>query len=236
MKKLILPFIFFLSFGINVNAQCVADAGPDDVVCGMNYNMQGVLPPGYSGTWTSPNPYVMISMNYSPTTLVYTYQYGTIQLIWTIADSTCTDADTVNITFIQMPYPNAGADASACGNFVTLSAGNDTSMLGYWTGPAGTVFTPDNTTHYCNATILPLNTQQNLSFWWHQYNAYCIDSDEVIITFQPYANSNQVSAGFDGYTCDSVFQLHGIVQGINGSGQWSTNNMNDVIITNALDA
>ncbi|MBI5219436.1 MAG: choice-of-anchor L domain-containing protein [Bacteroidia bacterium] len=211
-------------------------AGIDELICGTSYTLQGNLPGGMTGTWTCTSPGVNFSNIHAANSSVTVPVPGEYQFVWTLDNTVCSAEDAVTINFFAIPNPNAGPDATVCGNTVNLTGTpNGTTFLGQWTGPNGTLYTPNDTTPNVTAMILPFTVQQNITFQWHQSNEHCSDSDAVVITFNPYAGPGQVSAGFHGYTCDSTIQLHGIIQGVVGTGQWSTT-FSNVIIADNLDA
>lgn len=203
-----------------------ANAGTDNQVCGSVYTLNaGTLFPGMTGLWSCDNPLVSINTPSNPVTTVDVsgVGYNTYNFNWTINNEICTDNDDVRITFLENPHPEAGPDQTVCGNVVQLSGTpSDTIMSGYWTGPTNTLYNPSNNQSNVTANIPPFYTTQTATFWWHQNNGFCTDSDQVSITFTPYAGPNQVSAGYNLYTCDSIIQLHGIIQGITGTGSWSS--------------
>ncbi len=177
----------------------VAVAGPDDSICGLNYTMNAVPSIG-SGLWSMQNGPGTLNFTSpgSVTTSLTASQYGTYDLIWqeTYGPS-CTDKDTVKITFVQQPVANAGTDDSLCGLITTITA-LPSAGAGLWTqiaGPAtATITNPNN-----SSTNISTGVYGMYSFQWYENNGSgCTDADTVNISFDVVPVSGFIPADTSG--------------------------------------
>lgn len=102
-----------------------ADAGTDDQVCSLTYNLSAAASFG-TGTWTGPGGASFSNAN-SPTSSVTVNTAGSYTFTWTEDNGGgCTDADDVTIQFSDVQYTETVNDPT-CGNAdgdITLSASN----------------------------------------------------------------------------------------------------------------
>ncbi|MCX7954745.1 MAG: choice-of-anchor L domain-containing protein, partial [Bacteroidales bacterium] len=167
----------------------VPNAGPDASICGLSYTMQASLSiPTATGQWSGTG----IVNPSSPTTQVNVPTYGSYTYVWTETNSGCSAKDTVIITFLTVPQPNAGNDTIACGVKGVLSA---TSVFpGYWTGPNNVIYVNGHDTTY-TPIIIPNypGSSYQAQFVWHAHNNACWGTDTVVITFirPPHAEAGQ---------------------------------------------
>lgn len=169
---------------ITVSPVPVANAGVNDSICGNTY-LLNAIPSFGAGLWSFINgPGTLNFANPSNfNSNVTASQYGTYNLCWqeTFGPS-CTDKDTVQVTFIEQPNSNAGTDDTLCGVITTLNAipsvGN-----GIWTQISGSGVT--NFTNSSNAvTDISVNTFGLYSYSWSENNSFgCSDADTVNISF-----------------------------------------------------
>src|SRR5258705_6481162 len=135
---------------INVNTATVANAGPDQTVCGaaaISLNANIVTGGNWTGGAGTFNP------NRNTANATYTPVAGeigtTITLTWNVPDpdgaGPCTSAtDQMNITINNSTVASAGPDQTTCGaSSITLAANATTGAN--WTGGAGS-FNPDRNT------------------------------------------------------------------------------------------
>ena len=169
---------------VTVSAVPVANAGPDDSICGTFYSLHAVPSIG-TGLWSILNGPGTLSFSTpgSATSNVTASLFGTYHLIWqeTFGPS-CIDKDTVQITFIQQPVSNAGVDDSLCGLSTTLVA-IPSAGTGQWTQIAGpgtsTLANPTNPTTAISSSVYGMYT-----FQWYENNTFgCEDADTVNISF-----------------------------------------------------
>jgi len=205
-----------------------ANAGPDQIICG-NQTTLAATPSVGNGQWVVP-PFIAVVPSTSPTATATTVPYGTYDFIWIENNQGCNDTDIVKITYNEVPSPNAGPNQTVCGNTVNLTGTpNGSVFTGHWVGSNGTLYQPNDTSNVVTATILPVTTQIDVSFWWYQSNAICSDSDEVVITFEPFAGPGQVVAGFDTAVCDTFAVLNGTNYLSGTTTTWSTLASNVII-------
>jgi hypothetical protein len=156
----------------------VPNAGPDASICGLQYTMQASLSTQGTGTWSGTG----IASPSNPNSNVVVPTYGPYTYVWTENNQGCIGRDTVIVTFLVVPTPNAGADTTACGKTVTLVA--DSTYPGYWSGPQGVIYV-NGITSPTTQIIVPNYTGNSYqaTFTWTQTNGPCTASDNVTITF-----------------------------------------------------
>jgi gliding motility-associated-like protein len=97
---------------ISIQAPIHADAGPDQAICGLTSAMQA-SPGSGQGTWITPAGITLVGLANDPLAGMNATSHGTYVLIWQVVQGTCTDMDTVHITFIDPLsdlWVNAGPD------------------------------------------------------------------------------------------------------------------------------
>ncbi|MCB0795271.1 MAG: gliding motility-associated C-terminal domain-containing protein, partial [Flavobacteriales bacterium] len=97
---------------IQVVSGPVADAGPDEVVCGTSHTLAALLSNAV-GSWTGPVGASFIPSVNDPNALITVPAPGSYSLIWTVGDGQCSASDTVLVTFLDPETPiwaDAGAD------------------------------------------------------------------------------------------------------------------------------
>ncbi|GEM_PF-1574348 len=156
------------------------NAGPDDAICGLTYNLSGFTI--YPGTW------LVVSAPSGAATAVFANpaniqtgvtvsETGVYIFAWTPVDDPCMTQDLVQITFTDNPNANAGPDAAACGNTFTLAA----SGTGLWSyaGSGAVAFDNPNSP---TTQVLVSNTGV-YDFTWTTGSGTCTASDVVTVTF-----------------------------------------------------
>lgn len=87
------------------------------------------------------------------------------------------------VVWLPYPVPNAGIDASICGETIALQA-DSSGYVGVWTNVLGpgmaNFFTPSDPSSGVNVT-----DNGTYVFQWTEMNGACIASDQVIIDFNP---------------------------------------------------
>ena len=206
---------------VNVNffQQPNANAGLDDNICGLSYNLNANPSVGI-GTWSGPFGAIFTNIN-DPNTSVTVNNYGTHNFVWEEDNDGssyhCVDVDTVEIIFTQSPIANAGLDENICGLSYNLNA-NPSVGTGTWSGPIGAVFSNINDPN----TSVTVNSYGNYNFTWTEDNNYnCTDTDDVEIIFYETPNPN---AGLTQTVCGLNVILN--AQQPIGNGSWSGNNVN----------
>ena len=167
---------------VNVTQTPVANAGPDNAVCTLNYQLQAVPSVGI-GTWTGTGPGTVSFNNAnSPSAIATVSGNGLYTFTWTEDNGNgCISSDDVSINFTQMPVANAGPDISVCQLSSTL-AGIPSVGNGTWTqtsGPGTITFAfPTLAT-----TTITGSLQGTYSLQWTEDNGNgCISSDNMILT------------------------------------------------------
>ncbi len=240
MKKLFITSLLSLLISINIFAQCMPDAGPDDSACGYGqYTFNGTLGDVNSTcTWTTNCPSYNFANPNDPNTDVIVPWNGTWEFYLTENNSIipCSETDTVIISFLDLPNIDAGIDQTVCGNWFQLNATSD-GYTGQWVGVSGALwatspnlidtnylqqFEPNTWVYYptLNSTILPA---------WLECNVICCSIDSVSVSLEENMyvygnvlyNANPLNTGdaeIELYnTATSIYELSDI-SSINGSG------------------
>ena len=203
---------------ISFYQQPAANAGMTDSVCGTAYALNATrsLPIGVgSGLWTSTNPSASFSDASNPNTTVTVAGFGTSNFIWTESNGPCSDDDTVAITFVQQPSPNAGTDQTVCSNVATLTATPSVGN-GSWTAsnPAITFTAPNSPVTDADASAAGYGVYE---LYFTEINSPCAVTDTVIVEFleQPIS-----FAGNDTNICGNSFTAQALSSA--GTGTWSS--------------
>ncbi|WPZ10885.1 Ig-like domain-containing protein [Roseivirga spongicola] len=205
---------------VTLSDDVTANAGSDQNVCGTNTFLGASYSTGNTGSWsilsgaggsiTSPSsPFSSFS---GVVGTVYTLQ-------WTETNGSCSDNDTVKITFFDNPTPaNAGLDKDICGP-TALSANTASGFreTGTWSvvAGAGGSFSDAN-----SPTATFTGTEGvNYTLRWTISNGVCpISSDDVVITVE--VNDVEADAGSDQNVCGTQTFL-GAVYSTGSTGSWS---------------
>lgn len=136
---------------IAVYSAPVADAGPDEEVCGLEYELQAGMNVG-TGTWTFPAAVADVSDNTNPNKRVTVTEEGSHTFVWTVVNGPCpADNDEVIITFWNevsaVTFPGDTV-LEPYANEVELTADVEDPEIGtyLWSAEPGSpiVFSPDN--------------------------------------------------------------------------------------------
>lgn len=215
----------------------VANAGPDQDLCGTIVSMAANLPVTGTGAWSQvsgPNTATITALT-NPTTTMTGLIPGTYIFRWTISNGPCTSSDDVTVLILPGPTSaNAGTDQSLClATSANLTANVPAIGTGMWTqvgGPVVTITTPNNNTSTVNGL-----TPGTYTFRWTISYSNCPPSsdDVTIIVFD---NPSQAQAGIDQEICNSSTQLAATLPAI-GTGQWTlVSGPNTPLITNPASA
>ena len=136
--------ISFDNISANFAEQPVANAGADNAVCLLSYNLQAV-PSAGTGTWTVSGAGSAYFQNlHSPITSVDVNLTGIYNFIWTEDNGLgCIDRDTVQIQLTQIPTSTFTATTIPCfGDYSTLTYfGNGSPQCTYtWNFAAGNAY------------------------------------------------------------------------------------------------
>jgi gliding motility-associated-like protein len=178
-----------------------ADPGEGGNNCGLTFIL-GANPSHGTGMWTitnGPGNAVFSPGASSPDAEVTVDAYGTYEFTWTETNGTCTDAESINVVFIEIPATNAGDDGEACKLDYDLHAVPGTGTgTGTWTvvtGPGSAVFTTPETEPDVNVSV---DTYGAYYFRWTEVNAVCQSSDIVEVVFRKIPD---IYAGRDTVIC-----------------------------------
>ena len=190
------------------------NAGPDDAICGLTYNMAAIASVG-TGTWslsTGPGTASFSSVNSASSSVTVT-AYGTYTFNWNESANGCTADDQVQIIFWEVPTPNAGLDDAICGNTYTLS-GTASTGTGTWTSSPVAGFVN-------NHLVTTSTTSSSYGvhvYTWTEVNGICSASDDVNIEYVEIPVAN---AGTDNTVCGPNDVLH--ANPSVGIGLWTVN-------------
>jgi len=209
-----------------------AYAGKDTTVCGKHVflNATPSLNNSY-GLWIQdegPGTTTFNNMN-SPQTMAYVSQYGTYTFIWTEMNSNmpiCSDKDTVKITFLVAPEPDAGLDQSVCGNFAYICA-TPSIPGGYWVGPPGLAFYDSPNGNYnpsykdsaCTWIRWP-SQNDTIKLYWVEFNGICYGMDSVSIYFAAIEPAIILNNPADSLVCGNTYSYLNAQAPEFGYGYW----------------
>ena len=97
-----------------------AIAGIDQELCTDETNLQGVLPPGLTGSWSAVDPMVFVEQPNQASSVVADLQAGTNLLIWSLSTPLCPDYDQDTVLLFVEGTPHVVDDQYS----VTLLASN----------------------------------------------------------------------------------------------------------------
>ncbi|KAF2336918.1 PKD domain-containing protein [Flavobacterium daemonense] len=217
----------------------VADAGPDQEICGNTITMAATQSGGSVGTWTR----ISGVGNYTVSDIhdphaVFTFNYSGYYIFrWTVDASVCGQAfDDINLTIGIPPHQAvAGPDQNICNNNTVTMAGSTYDSffeLGQWSVLTGapnqpTIVDPSNP----NTLITGLVAGTYTFRWTITAKSIFLCQgtfDDMVVVVNPAAD-----AGPDQTNCDvTSVQLKA---GENSKGTWTlkstSGNVNDVVIT-----
>lgn len=162
---------------ITFSEQPVANAGNDMISCGFELELSAT-PSAGAGSWSGSGGITFVPDNSQPDASAVVLTGGTYTLIWTEENQNCISLDSISVEFIEAPQAFAGADDEVCGLTFNLQA---SGSGGFWTGPPGATFFPDESAPNATVTVPDYGTY---AFTWNLNNGInCTDSDEVNISF-----------------------------------------------------
>lgn len=208
----------------------VADAGEDQVICGVADPYSATLDANAAtpatGTWTQisgPATVSFANVNLANTTVPLT-AYGTYVFRWTITQNSCaTTYDEMSLTLTEPPTEAlAGLDIDICGSLsTTLSANTPSAGTGLWsytTNGTGTLsFSPSASDPNATVTATEAGVYQLV---WTISNGTCTPSfDEIVVTFD--ATPTTAAAGTDIDQCGTTSVNLLANTPVVGTGFWS---------------
>jgi len=216
-----------------IDAAPNVNAGPDLVICKgtPNASLSGTVTVSNSGTWTTAG-----TGTFTPNanTLNATYVPGTadtasgsVMLILTSTNngSCAADADTLMITYADIPSVQAGPNQTVCANNLnvvlsgTVSAGSTT---GIWSTSGSGTFTPNANT--LNATYIPSSADTaagTITLTLTSTGGCIVVTDNLTLTISDAPGAN---AGADIFVCanNPNAAFNGTVSGATNTGIWSS--------------
>lgn len=203
------------SFNVIINLTgTIPDAGPDTSICGDQFTLMGNLPVTGTGNWAFLSGGGALTNSADPTTLVTTLTPGLNVLSWTIANGSCTQADTVEILVTLAPVITMGPDDTVCGPVGQLNAGVLSSGVGSWAVVQGSGIFGNPAAPLTAVNVLGIGANQ---FSWTITDGACVEADTVEIFSYDSVN---VAAGIS----DTLCGLSGTLLAgtpIVGSGTWT---------------
>lgn len=161
-------------FSVNVTNLNV-DAGADTTLCNVfGYQLQGSTSAlGYDASWNNP------TLLTDPTTLnPNILQNGTYQFILTVTSASCTQIDTVNITYVPASYVYLPEDTTICeGTSFTIPFGNATSIS--WNNTNGIVSSGTD------FTFQPNSNTTYIVYYTTSNGCFALDTMEVLVQNLP---------------------------------------------------
>jgi len=177
----------------------VADAGSGGNNCGLIYNLLAI-PSSGTGTWTltdGPGGVTFTPSAESPVTTVIVEEYGRYEFTWTEENGPCSDHESIEVRFFEIPSADAGLGGEECDldfklHAIPLNSG------GSWSLHSG----PGNASFYPSASdpdaVVTVDTYGSYLFSWTEVNSICISSDLIEVIFRRVPD---VSAGIDTVIC-----------------------------------
>jgi len=206
----------------DLNTPTIADAGPDQNVCGTSATLAANTPVVGTGEWSvvSGDGAGSFADDSDPAT-TFTGTAGTTYVLrWTISNGVACapSTDDVTIAFEQMPAgTNAGPDQQVCGTSATLAGNTPASGAGLWTVVSGTGGSFDDATN--PAAIFTGNAGETYVLRWTVTNSCGSESDEVSVTLDE--TPPAADAGPDQIICGSTFTtLAANAPGAGNTGLW----------------
>ena len=188
----------------------IANAGPDQLVCGLNTDLAGNTPLVGTGAWfflSGPGG-MSFSSTSDPNASVNVFAAGTYSVQWIIFNGACAlSTDVVELTFTdQEVIADAGSNTTVCALATTINGNDPTPFTGVWTqtgGPGVATFT-DATS---STTDVSVSVGGVYTFQWAIDNSPCpVSTSEVEINFNLFPEvcdgvdndcDTQIDEGFD---------------------------------------
>ncbi|MCH2213748.1 MAG: gliding motility-associated C-terminal domain-containing protein [Flavobacteriales bacterium] len=209
----------------------LADAGENDFVCGIEYQLSATPSFGIS-QWTSNHPEISIDNANLPTAIVTASSPGVYSLVWTEDDDQgsgngCIDSDTLTLEFFELPEAVISSLDSVCGFEVDIAI-QASSSSNTWETTSNVLITQSQQ-DFAQATVLEQGLGEVIFF---SFNGPCSASDTLVVQFieQPIAN-----AGNDEILCGNEVELSAnpsigqgawqLPEGVNASGSLNESNL-----------
>ena len=193
-----------------------ANAGVDDTVCVLNYNLNATPSTG-TGLWSGPVGATFGNTS-SPTSTVSMPTEGTYTFIWTEDNGGCTDADSVDITLLNPIVTTSIEDCVDSSVTVTVTNGLPQVNASLYTAsnllPVTAGFVNTTATHSGTIVINGLVDGDMYSFDLVDANG-CV----AIFTDGPFTGGPASNAGIDDTVCVLTYNLNATASV--GIGSWT---------------
>ena len=211
----------------------IANAGSDQILCNAaSFTMSATNPVSGTGTWSKlsgPAGGSFSNINAFNATFNGATP-GDYVFLWTVANSTCSNADQVKITNFAAPSAAvAGADQNlTCATTTTMAATSPAIGLGTWTfvsqagdGPTPTITNP----LLFNSTITGMGPQSNgnpetYTFRWTVSNGTCTSNTQTV-DITVYQTPTPANAGTDQSLCNQTSGTLDATPVTIGQGTWT---------------
>ena len=189
-------------------------AGADSTLCSSSYILNGSPPPFGTGNWSVLSGSGAFSNPADPADTITGLSTGLNVLAWTVTQGNCVNADTVEITVINVPTVSAGVNDSVCGPDYLLAGSNPGSGSGAWTlvSGSGTFSAPTSNTSQVQGLAPGANELK-----WKITVGSCSDSATVTLTA---FDSVFADAGVSDSICGFSDTLRGVAPAV-GTGTWT---------------
>jgi gliding motility-associated-like protein len=200
-----------------IETPTVANAGPNQQICGTTTQLQANTPVIGNGIWSVVSGTAFFENINNPTTSISNLSIGNNVLRWTISNGICPPSfSEVVIQVSEDPIlANAGADQQICAATTTLNGNMPALGSGVWSvvSGSGNITNPSAS----NSTVTNIGLGAN-TFRWTITNGACVTSDIVNIVRDQ--APSQANAGTDQLVCSSSATLSATAPSI-GLGTWS---------------
>ena len=219
-----------------------AFAGADDSICGKTYDLVGQFSiDNPSGNWqVYQKPYATSTANFLPASdpdgTVTVSDYGTYTFIWRESNAgnlTCLDRDSLTITFLTIPHPDAGLDFDVCGKYAELNAVPTPGTDGYWQSVLNAWYDPavwPGDTVFCmpcmnDPNVIAYYSSENdsVTYYWMEFNGQCYGYDSVNVYFGSIQPAIHLVDPSDSLNCGRLTDLLAAQQPAYGNGYWYDN-------------
>ena len=176
---------------ITIYVNFASNAGPDDQVCGLTYDLQAVLDSSATSAQWENTTGATFTNQFSPTSQVTVNNYGIYSFVWTTGSISGSCSDTVNIKFNPVPTSDFTVTPINCFGDQTTVTYTGTGSVGatyYWDFAGGTP-APDSTQGPFNVSWATPGTY-DLSLWVDE--AGCTSNTTTVSVVSPTQLVNDV--------------------------------------------
>ena len=159
----------------------LAQAGTDDSLCGLSYQLEANASTGVSQNWIQQG-WETYQSEINPSTLVTVEASGIYSFVWKVEKDQCLKTDTIEVVFYEAPIADAGYDETVEENEIELD-GVSNAGIGYWTVVSSDGTIEDSSLY--NTMVTDLNLGLN-TFEWTVENGVCTASSDQVRIFYDY--------------------------------------------------